>query len=181
MRFAVALLVAAAGVFGQPKAGDRVRALIDLPADDSGVEAPGDPVAAAGRVRKYGVGVARGAMATVTLVKRSGDHFELHLNGGGFTNREWLALPGYDSSKWGMTDEERRLHRSISGTRDRDRRRRLESEYDSVRRRRVKPLREAYERELRAKRGSRINVKLPENAGAEAWAVALRGFLDRAD
>jgi hypothetical protein len=181
VRLAAALLLTAACGFGQPKAGDRVRALIDLPADDSGVEAPGEPGAAVDRVRKYGVGVARGALATVTLVKRSGDHFELHLNGGGFTNREWLALPGYDSSKWGTTDEERSLRGRIIGTRDKARRRRLESQYDTLRRRRVKPLRDAYERELRSRRGSRINVKLPENATPEAWAAALQGFLDRAD
>ncbi len=175
------VLLAAACLCAQPKVGDRVRVLIDLPADDSGAEAPGDRSPATRRVEKYGVGVARGTVASVTLVKRSGDHFELHLNGGGFTNREWLALPGYDSSKWGMTDEERRLRHSISGTRDKERRRRLESDYDTVRRRRVKPLREAYERELRAKRGSRINVKLPEQATPDEWATALRGYLEPAD
>ena len=177
----VPILLAAACLFGQPKAGDRVRVLVDLPADDSGVEAPGDPAAAADRVRKYGVGVARGTVAAVTLVKRSGDHFELHLNGGGFTNREWLALPGYDSSKWGTSDEERSLRGRIIGTRDKDRRRRLESQYDTLRRRRVKPLRDAYERELRAKRGSRMNVKLPVRANGDEWAAALRGYLEPVD
>ena len=48
----VPILLAAACLFGQPKAGDRVRVLVDLPADDSGVEAPGDPAAAAERIAR---------------------------------------------------------------------------------------------------------------------------------
>ena len=163
---------------GQPKEGDRVRALVAMPADNSGVDVPGDERVAAERLAKYGVGVAKGRVATVTLVKRSGKHVEIHLDGGGFTNKEWLALPSYDSPRWGMTKEEERLKRRVTGTTDRDRRRRLESDYDWVRRKRVKPLREAYERELRAKRGSRVNVKIGEQATAAEWREMLRGVLE---
>jgi hypothetical protein len=140
------------------------RALMDMPADDSGVDVPLDETAAQERLKKYGIGVAKGESVVVTLVKRKGDHIEVHLNGGGFTNRELLTLPGIDSVRWGMSEEEKRIRRDIASTRDKDRRRRLESRYDSARIRRVSPLRKAYEKEQRAKRGSRFNVRLKSDA-----------------
>ena len=94
----------------------------------------------------------------MTLVKVKGDHIEFHLEGGGFTNRELLSLPSYDSAIWGVSDEERKIRYRISGTRDKERRRRLESEYNSVRLRRVRPLRQKLEREKREQRGSRFNI-----------------------
>lgn len=143
------------------------RALIDMPADDSGVNVPLDEAELNERLKKYGVGVSKGESVVVTLVKRKGDHIEVQLNGGGFTNRELLTLPGIDSIRWGMSEEEKRIRRDIASTRDKDRRRRLESRYDSARSRRVSPLRKAYEREQRAKRGSRFNVKLRSDVASD--------------
>ncbi len=171
-------LLCCLGLGAQPKEGDRVRALVAMPADNSGVDVPGEEKVAAERLAKYGVGVAKGRVATVTLVKRSGNHVEIHLDGGGFTNKEWLTLPSYDSARWGMTPTEERMKRRVTGTRDRDRRRQLQADYDWERRKRVKPLREAYERELRAKRGSRVNVKIGEGATAAEWREMLRGVLE---
>ena len=83
-------------------------------------------------------------------------------------------IPGVDSVRWGRSEEEDRIKGSMMGTRDKDRRRRLQSEYDRVRLRRVRPLREAYEREQREKRGSRLYVRGAERALAEL----LRGYVE---
>jgi hypothetical protein len=171
--FAAALWAQDASHAWQMRSG---RALINMPADDSGVDIPIEEDALQKRLNKYGVGVAQGASVVVTLVKRKGDHIEVHLNGGGFTNRELLAIPGIDSVHWGMSEEERRIRRDISSTRDKDRRRRLESRYDSERLRRVSPLRKAYEKEQRAKRGSRFNVRLRSDAEGDL-AQALAPYL----
>ncbi len=152
------------------------RALIEMPADDSGVDVPLDETVLRERLRKYGVGVAKDESVVVTLVKRKGDHIEIHLNGGGFTNRELLSLPGIDSVRWGLSEEETRIRRDIASTRDKDRRRRLESRYDSARSRRVSPLRKAYEKEQRAKRGSRFNVRLRSDAVADLEQALARYF-----
>jgi hypothetical protein len=163
----------AAGLWAQepshPWNGRAGRALLDMPADDSGVDLPLDQAVLRERLEKYGVGVAKGASVTVTLVKRKGDHIEVHLNGGGFTNRELFGLPGFDSSRWGITDEEQRARRDMIGTRDPKRRKTYERRYNSLRTRRVTPLRKAYEMEQRAKRGSRFNVRLQsgDEAGLE--------------
>ena len=95
----------------------------------------------------------------MTAVKVKGGRVEVHLNGGGFTNRELWLIPGIDAARWGTSEEESRIRGSMMGTRDKDRRRRLQSQYDSVRLRRVRPWREAYEREQREKRGSRLSVR----------------------
>lgn len=158
--------------------------LVDMPGDDSGVdvyarEAPaGHSDEAGGRLAKYGIALRRGQVAAVTLVKLKGDHIEFQLDGGGFTNRQLLGLPGYDSVHWGTTEEERRLRSSMMGTRDKERRRRLESEYDRVRRRRVRPLREQLEREERARHGSRFNIRFAsEKAAAAVSAEELTALL----
>lgn len=168
-----------ASLAAQPESwtGRQVRVLIDLPADDSGIDVPGDSTTATERVKKYGAGLRRGQSAAITLVRRNGAHVEIHLNGGGFTNREWLLLPSYDSALWGTSEKERRIRDSISGTRDKDRRRRLESEYDWERRKRVKPLHEKLERERRATRGSRLNVRIPATATAAEWDAMLNPYL----
>ncbi|MGC4056018.1 MAG: hypothetical protein QM757_44995 [Paludibaculum sp.] len=156
--------------------GRRVTVLVDMPGDDSGIdvytrEAPaGRGEEAATRLSKYGIALRRGQEAAVTLVKVKGDHIEFQLDGGGFTNRQLLGLPGYDSVHWGTSEEERRIRSSLMGTRDKERRRRLESEYDRVRRRRVRPLREQLEREQRAQHGSRFNIRF----GSERAAAAVR-------
>jgi len=152
------------------------RALIDMPADDSGVDVPADETVLQERLKKYGVGVSKGASVVVTLVKRKGDHIEVHLNGGGFTNRELFTSPGIDSVRWGMSEEEKRIRRDIRSTRDKARRRHLERRYNSVRSRRVSPLRKAYEMEQRAKRGSRFNVRLRTDA-VEDLEQALSRYL----
>ncbi len=175
-RFGLFLLMAA-GLMGQADpgwTGRQVRVLVDLPGDDSGAEVPGAAEELAARVKKYGVGVRRGQVVTVTAVKVKGDRVEVHLNGGGFTNRELWSLPGVDSIRWGRSEEEERIRGNMMGTRDKDRRRRLQSEYDRVRLRRVRPLRDAYEREQREKRGSRLYVR-----GTEAdLAKLLLGYLE---
>lgn len=135
------------------------------------------------RVAKYGLGLRRGQTATVTLVKLKGDHIEFQMDGGGFTNRQLLGLPGMDSVHWGMSDEERKMRYRISGTRDKERRRRLESDYDRLRARRVRPLREQLEREQRAQHGSRFNVRFgsareAERVTAEELMVILRGYVE---
>ena len=172
MRVLVLFLLVAGAVFGQLE-GRRVRVLVDLPGDDSGVDVSWDAGVVAGRVAKYGVGVKRGTVATVTLVKVKGDHVEVHLNGGGFTNRQWLALPGIDSVHWGMTAEEKKLKYEISGARDKARRHQLEGDYDRVRGRRVRSLRAALEREERGKFGARIHVK-----GSVVTLEMLKGVVE---
>jgi hypothetical protein len=155
--------------------GRRVKVLLEMPGDDSGVdvrarETPSvssDLIAA--HVLKYGAALRRGQVASVTLVKIKGDHIEFQLDGGGFTNRQLLGLPGYDSVHWGTSEEERRIRSSITGTRDKDRRRRLESQYDSARLRRVRPLRQKLEREQREKFGSRFNIRFA--SGRETASV----------
>lgn len=180
-RLAAALAISA-GLWAQdpphPWNGRTGRALIDMPADDSGVDLPLDENVLRERLEKYGVGVAKGASVTVTLVKRKGDHFEVHLNGGGFTNRELFGLPGFDSSRWGTTDEEARARRDMLGTRDPKLRKTYERRYNSLRTRRVTPLRKAYEREQRAKRGSRFNVRLEsgDEAGLEQALAPYLSF-----
>jgi hypothetical protein len=150
--------------------GRKVKVLVDLPGDDSGVEVPSSPENLAAKVKKYGVGVRQGTIATVTAVKGKPGRLELHLNGGGFTNRELWMIPGIDSIHWGRSKEEDRIKSDLIGVRDKDRRRRLESQYDSIRLRRVRPLREAYEKEQRAARGSRLYVR-----GGEADLAAVLG------
>jgi hypothetical protein len=152
--------------------GRRARVLLDMPGDNSGVDvhvsaAPAvDANLVEARLAKYGAALRKGAQASVTLVKLKGDHIEFHLDGGGFTDRELFLLPGYDSSRWGFTEEEHKLRYRISGTRDKDRRRRLESDYDRLRRRRIQPLREKYEREVRSRHGSRFNLCFPSASEA---------------
>lgn len=172
--------------------GRRVKVLLDMPGDDSGVDVEARGASAAGavdaevvraRVAKYGLGLRRGQTATVTLVKLKGDHIEFQMDGGGFTNRQLLGLPGMDSVHWGMSDEERKMRYRISGTRDKERRRRLESDYDRLRARRVRPLREQLEREQRAQHGSRFNVRFgsareAERVTAEELMVILRGYVE---
>ena len=173
----ILFLAIAAGLAGQADegwTGQKVRVLVDLPGDDSGAEVPGSAEEVEARVKKYGVGVRRGETATVTAVKAKGDRIEVHLNGGGFTNRELWMIPGIDAARWGTSEEESRIRGSLMGTRDKDRRRRLQSEYDRVRLRRVRPLREAYEREQREKRGSRLYVR----GGAGELAELLRGYVE---
>jgi len=168
----------AAGLAGQADpgwTGRQVRVLVDLPGDDSGAEVPGAAEQLEARLKKYGVGVRRGEMATVTAVKVKGDRIEVHLNGGGFTNRELWLIPGIDAARWGTSEEESRIRGSLMGTRDKDRRRRLQSDYDRVRLRRVRPLREAYEREQREKGGSRLTVR----GTAGELAELLRGFVEK--
>lgn len=175
MRFLAVFLLIAGAVFGQLE-GRRVRVLVDLPGDDSGVEVSAgrwDAALVAERVAKYGIGVRRGTVATVTLVKAKGDHVEVHLNGGGFTNKQLLGLPGIDSVHWGITPEEKKLKYEISGTRDKRRRHQLEGDYDRVRARRVRPLRAALEREERGKFGSRFNVK-----GSVVTLEMLKGMVE---
>lgn len=171
-----ALLLLAATLSAQiadPWTGRKVRVLVDLPGDDSGAEVPGSPEELAAKVKKYGVGIRQGTIATVTAVKGKPGRLELHLNGGGFTNRELWMIPGIDSIHWGRSKEEDRIKSDLIGVRDKDRRRRLESQYDSIRLRRVRPLREAYEKEQRAARGSRLYVR-----GDEAdLERALRGYV----
>lgn len=172
--------------------GRRVKVLLDMPGDDSGVDVEARGASAAGavdaevvraRVAKYGLGLRRGQTATVTLVKLKGDHIEFQMDGGGFTNRQLLGLPGMDSVHWGTSDEERKMRYRISGTRDKERRRRLESDYDRLRARRVRPLREQLEREQRAQHGSRFNVRFgsareAERVTAEELMVILRGYVE---
>lgn len=173
--------------------GRRVQVLIDMPGDDSGVDVEARGAAATAtrvnaevireRVAKYGVGLRREQTATVTLVKLKGDHIEFHMDGGGFTNRQLLGLPGIDSVHWGTSEEERKMRYRISGTRDKERRRRLESDYDRLRARRVRPLREQLEREQRAQNGSRFNVRFgsareAERVTAEELMVILRGYVE---
>lgn len=195
MRFLIVLGFAAV-LFGQQPAGleqqfqgRRVSLLVDMPGDDSGIDvyahpAPAGPAEEAGaRLAKYGIALRKGQTAAVTLVKVKGDHIEFHLNGGGFTNRQLLGLPGYDSVHWGMSEEERRIRYNISGTRDKQRRRRLESEYDRVRTRRVRPLRAQLERERRAENGSRFNIRFASKEAAAGVSVAelteiLRPYLE---
>lgn len=172
--------------------GRLVKVLLDMPGDDSGVDVEARGASAAGavdaevvraRVAKYGLGLRRGQTATVTLVKLKGDHIEFQMDGGGFTNRQLLGLPGMDSVHWGTSDEERKMRYRISGTRDKERRRRLESDYDRLRARRVRPLREQLEREQRAQHGSRFNVRFgsareAERVTAEELMVILRGYVE---
>ncbi len=181
----------ATALYGQPPIaveehfrGRQVTLLVDMPGDDSGIDvyARGAPAGhsdeAGARLAKYGIALRRGQAAAVTLVKLKGDHIEFHLEGGGFTNRQLLGLPGYDSVHWGTTEEERRIRSNMYGTRDKERRRRLESEYDRVRRRRVRPLREQLEREQRARHGSRFNIRfVSEKAAAAATPEELTALL----
>jgi hypothetical protein len=169
--------------------GRRVKVLLDMPGDDSGVdvrarETPSvsaDLIAA--HVLKYGAALRRGQIASVTLVKIKGDHIEFQLDGGGFTNRQLLGLPGIDSARWGTSEEERKIRSSIIGTRDKDRRRRLESQYDSARLRRVRPLRQQLEREQREKSGSRFNIRFTSDretalATPEELIAIMRPYLE---
>ncbi|MCC6292528.1 MAG: hypothetical protein IT164_07785 [Bryobacterales bacterium] len=63
---------------------------IDMPGDSNGVDIrPGEDSATndfqiAEDIRRYGVGLRKGARAKVTAVHLKKDHIELHLNGGGF-------------------------------------------------------------------------------------------------
>lgn len=186
---AATLAAQAPGPLERQFVGRPARLLLDMPGDDSGIDIhPGnaEPVDAKemqDRIQKYGAALRQGQPASVTLVKVKGNHIEFHLNGGGFTNGQLMTLPGYDSIHWGITNEERSLKYRISGTRDKQRRRRLESEYDSLRRRRVRPLRLQFEREQRALHGSRFNVwfssdREARGVTAEALAVILRPYVE---
>jgi hypothetical protein len=165
--------------------GRRVTVLLDMPGDESGVDVHareatvnGDLIRA--RVAKYGKGLRRGQIASVTLVKVKGDYVEFQLDGGGFTDRQLMGLPGYDSARWGTSEEERKLRSRMIGTRDKDRRRRLESDYDRLRRRRVRPLRDKLEREHREKHGSRFNIRFAsEREAARVTGEDLTAILQR--
>ena len=196
MRQLALLLGIAAGLNAQAPSpleqqlqGRQAKLLLDMPGDDSGVDVrPGEAAvvneqANRDRLAKYGAALRQGQPVSVTLVKLKGDHIEFHLNGGGFTNRQLWELPGYDSAHWGTTKEKRELQSRISGTRDQTRRRRLKSEYDYLRTRRVRPLREKLELEGRAQHGSRFNIWFGSDREAsritpEELTAILRPYLE---
>ena len=168
--------------------GRRGTVLLDMPGDESGVDVHAREATVSAdvirtRLAKYGTGLRRGQSASVTLVKVKGDHIEFQLDGGGFTDRQLIGLPGYDSVHWGTTEEERRLRSRISGTRDNKRRRQLQSDYDSLRRRRVRPMREKLEREQREQHGSRFNIRFASDREtarltAEELTAILRPYIE---
>ncbi len=169
--------------------GRKAELRVDMPGDETGVEvrvgeSPAvDEAQMAERLTRYGKALRRGQTAEVTLVKRKGRHIEVHLNGGGFTDRDLMGLPGYDSPHWGMTEEERRARGRMIGVRNMDRRRWLERDYDRLRRKRIRPLRDALERERRAAGGSRFNLRFArdkdaERATEEELTELLRPYLE---
>ena len=164
--------------------GRRVTMRLDMPGDESGVDVQPRATPAVNddvikeRVAKYGAALRRGQVASVTLVKAKGNHIEFQLDGGGFTDRQLWGVPGYDSTHWGTSDQERKIRNQMIGTRDKNRRERLEDEYDRVRKRRVQPLRDKYIRERRAQHGSRFNIRFPsERDAARVTAEELTAIL----
>src|SRR5687767_3851568 len=185
----VALHGQAPTALGQHFQGREVMVLLDMPGDESGVDVYAREAAAVPadlirtRLAKYGTGLRRGQIASVTLVKLKGDYIEFHLDGGGFTDRQFLGLPGYDSAHWGTSEEERKLRNRITGTRDKEHRRRYQSDYDRARRRRVQPLREKLERERREQHGSRFNIRFASDreamrVTAEELTAILRPYIE---
>lgn len=166
--------------------GRTVRLKVDMPGDDSGLDVVSGQMnieTQRARLAKYGAALRAGQRVAITLVKVKGDHVEVQLGGGGFTNRQFLGLPGFDSVHWGMSAEEKRIRRDISSTRDAARKRRLESDYDRARRRRVQPLRDKLEREERMRFGSRFNVRFANSKeasaiGAETMVNILHPYVD---
>lgn len=88
---------------------------IDMPGDSNGVDIrPGEDSATndfqiAEDIRRYGVGLRKGARAKITAVHLKKDHIELHLNGGGFGSFKDRMLTSNQAVE--KSYEERQLER----------------------------------------------------------------------
>jgi len=96
-RAALAFFLALAPLCAQTEAllrehfeGRAVTVKLDMPGDSNGVDlSPGEDSLTndfqiAEDIRRFGVGVRKGARAKVTAIHVKKDHIEIHLNGGGF-------------------------------------------------------------------------------------------------
>ena len=206
---ALALLACAAvPAFAQTEAvlksffeGRRVAVKIDMPGTSDGVDVQGDAREAIeypkyrDNLKRYGAAIHAGDRATVTLVKVKKDLIEFQLGGGGYgTFGDDTSTSVYmpDAPK---TDREKELERLVKNEDDRDRRRRLERELDTLRERRERENRRiAIERERaedekkvllaerRLRGGSRFNLRyddrVPEGFRPEDLMAALADYVD---
>ena len=168
--------------------GKKVQVKIDMPGDVSGVdvrpdsELPVDFPTLGRRVKRYGVSVREGDVVMVTQIKVKEKLIEFQLGGGGFGSfgDKW-SLPSVPSSSHGESSEERRLKREIRSEKDDSRRRSLERQLSSARRRReyderrnageiaqAKIERERLEMSKRETSGSRFNIRYEQGVPASA-------------
>jgi hypothetical protein len=79
----------------------QVTARVDFPATESGIDLSIDGRWDAMKVQKsiadHGIGVTRAATASITDIKLSGKHIEIHLDGGGGAQKHATAAVAYDS------------------------------------------------------------------------------------
>src|SRR5262245_35047900 len=176
---AIALGLAAVSVSAQDETeikkafeGQRVMVRIDMPGAADGVDVQAD---APGRslnqkdyandLKRYGVAIRSGDVATVTVVKLKKDLIEFQLDGGGYgtfgddtsTNVNMPDIP--------KSNREKDLEERIKNEKDSGRKRQMERERDDLRNRR-----EAENRMIRAER-ERLEARKRE----EILARRLRG------
>lgn len=175
--------------------GKNVTVKLDMPGDNSGIdihpgaELPVEFPIVAKRLRRYGVSLRNGDSVTVTQIKVKEKAIEFQLGGGGFGSfGDMWSLPSVPSTSRTESSEERSLKREISRTTDPKRRRSLESQLDSARRRRyrehernvdraeiAKVERSRVEQSRRESSGSRFNIRFAN--GVPPGALTPNGLM----
>ena len=200
-----ALLAVAAPLAAQDAAslargleGRTVVVLVDMPGDASGVEVwpdsapPVDYNKLGGNIGRYGVAIPRGSSAMITRARVRKKEIEIHLGGGGYSGS--TGGP-YMSTTVRKSQQEKQLETELKVVTDPIRKREVRDQLryeQDVRRReetrlkaeaeQARILREAEERELRLRAGSRFNIRwrdaVPGSAvSVEAVLAALDGLM----
>lgn len=167
--------------------GREVATLIDMPASHRGVDLrlQREPEMEfsdyARRLKQFGMSLRKGDHVMVTLVKVNKKNIEFHLGGGGYgtwgDDSATVSLPAVTKSR-----RESDLERDVKREQDADRKRRLQTELDRLRRdrereqreqeRRARELTAIKQQEVAVRRldgGSRFNIWYDDNR-LETWA-----------
>jgi len=78
--------------------GRRVVVLLDMPADEDGINVQADKGRSIDRsdvsqnLRRFGISIRQGDLAEITLIKKKGKHIEFQLNGGGWQGSRRTSL-----------------------------------------------------------------------------------------
>ena len=185
--------------------GKSVTLKIDMPGTSKGVEVrplastPVDMPKLASSLKSNGTAIHRGESMMVTKVKVKGDHIEFQLGGGGFgTFGDLVEQSSMEPTTYyeGKSDREKDLEHQLRYATSAAERRRLKAELEDERRDRnrmnalnrsltaqARQQQQATERELRARSGSRFNVRYsdgipPEALTPEGLMSALARYVD---
>jgi len=181
--------------------GRRVTVRIDMPGTSDGVDVHPDGARAVDlnrykeNLKRYGTAIRAGDVVVVTLVKVKKDLIEFQLAGGGFgtagdDTSTSVYVPSVDKS-----EREKTLERLVRDENDRDRKRELQRELDSlhdrrerenrrieIERARLEEVKKARVAEQRIGGGSRFNLRydnrVPDTVRPEDIAAALADYVD---